>query len=781
MRKAATHEPTTDTVTQRVEGVEREQRRLGRGGTMLLAGIAALARAGLIGILLSVPLGGHGFGVDVAKAQAEDTREQGNTAGASAPSLHPQDVASQLEELLREKTPATPYEQKVHSKLREVRRRLRQALTQAAPSRRVPFKDFSDNLVRVNERGEVQVYVILKKFSLDSVTQLEGLGLRVEHTLPQYRLVQGWVHHDALEAIAALDNVQHIRPPDYMRRNSGAVDSAGDAVLRADVARSTFGVDGSGVKVCAISDGVDHLASSVASGDLPSSPPVQVLNNSGGDEGTAILEIIHDLAPGAALAFYGAATTADFIWGASALQGAGCQVIVDDVFAPGEPKFEDGVVAQTVRQLATSGIVYVTAAGNNAQQHYFAGYKRLTGQNFPTPAYPAVHNFAPSGIDIGDTFTIPPGGSVLGVLQWNNAFGASADDFDLFLVRSDNQALLTLSAQLQNGSGDPIEGFLFTNTTGSPITVFVAIAEHHLVSDPATIKLNYMTFSTNFYPLRQYIVPEESIFGHAAVNEVLSVATVNAATPTTIAPYSSRGPATIYFPSFETRNAPKITAVDGVQTHVGQLGFFENPFFGTSAAAPHVAALAALLWSAKPTLTSSQVVQTLTQTAVDLGAPGFDTTLGFGRVDAPQALAAVTSPIPTGPIIARQLLDVATFLGPTVPPTPQQQQQTFLATDPILAGATYYDPAEACVGVPPAGVKLFVFTLEGQLTLGRNRDTTGGVSSTPIGTSKYQALLATLDPGALPSGVYNLVFWVKDCTNTDILVSEFAALRVTSP
>ena len=132
-------------------------------------------------------------------------------------------------------------------------------------------------------------------------------------------------------------------------------------------------------------------------------------------------------------------------------------------------------------------------------------------------------------------------------------------------------------------------------------------------------------------------------------------------------------------------------------------------------------------------------------------------------------------------ITDRQILNVATFVGPTVPPTPQQQQQTFLTTDPILAGATYYDPNPACLGVPPAGVKLFIFTLEGQLTLGRNRDTTGGVSSTQIGTSKSQALLATLDPGALPPGAYNAVFWIKDCTNTDILVSEFSALRVLAP
>lgn len=124
---------------------------------------------------------------------------------------------------------------------------------------------------------------------------------------------------------------------------------------------------------------------------------------------------------------------------------------------------------------------------------------------------------------------------------------------------------------------------------------------------------------------------------------------------------------------------------------------------------------------------------------------------------------------------------MATFVRPTTPPTPQQQQQIFRTTDSILAGATYYNPTEARLGVPPAAVKLFIFTREGQLILGRNLDTTGGVSSTQIGTSKHQALLGTVEPGVLPSGAYNVVFWVKDCTNTDVLMPEFAAFQVFGP
>jgi hypothetical protein len=122
----------------------------------------------------------------------------------------------------------------------------------------------------------------------------------------------------------------------------------------------------------------------------------------------------------------------------------------------------------------------------------------------------------------------------------------------------------------------------------------------------------------------------------------------------------------------------------------------------------------------------------------------------------------------------RQILNVMTLSRPG-----GSEQRTFLTTDPITAAATYYDPAEACLEANPVTVKFFVFNLEGQLVLGRNRDTTGGVSSAQIGASKYQALLAT--PGTLPPGAYNLVFRVEDCTATSVLVSGFYAIEVLTP
>lgn len=129
--------------------------------------------------------------------------------------------------------------------------------------------------------------------------------------------------------------------------------------------------------------------------------------------------------------------------------------------------------------------------------------------------------------------------------------------------------------------------------------------------------------------------------------------------------------------------------------------------------------------------------------------------------------------MPASKSMAPAILNVSTGTGDT--------QRTFLTTDPIVTKATYYDPNDACLGVNPASLKFFVFNLEGQLVLGKNRDAGGGVTNTQVGISKYQALLANLDPGALSPGAYNLVFRVEDCTSTSVSVSESYSIRVLTP
>lgn len=502
------------------------------------------------------------------------------------------------------------------------------------------YSDLTTESVRVSTAGTVQVYVLFHDLTPGGVHQLTSLGMDVELTLPEFGLVQGWLRSDMFDAAASIDGVVRITPPGYPApKGSGAVSTDGDMVLNAALARTTFGVSGDGVKVGVLSNGVTNRATSVETGDLP--PGIQVLKAGSGNEGTAILEIIHDLAPGAALAFYAPSTSADMVAGINALKGVGARIMVDDILWLDQPKFEDGMVAKAARAAATGGLVYVTAAGNDALRHYRSNYNRLPAQDPSSSSYEANHNFSPTEEDAGNTFVLNPGCRVQVNLQWSNKFGTAGDDFDLFLGRSSDMAVLARSIGLQNGNDNPVEALAYTNTSSAALTVFVAISEWAMVSDPSSIVFDFFVFGiTCTTPALQYSTPEASVWGQAAVAEVLSVAAAPSSDPGVIQSYSSRGPGLISFPAPESRNVPNVTAVDCVQTRIGQVGLFPNPFCGTSAAAPHVAGIAALVLHRNGSLSSEELRGILLGGTVDLGPAGYDGASGFGRVDAMASLQA---------------------------------------------------------------------------------------------------------------------------------------------
>ncbi|MFB3045908.1 MAG: PKD domain-containing protein [Acidiferrobacterales bacterium] len=476
----------------------------------------------------------------------------------------------------------------------------------------------STPLVKVNAKGAIQVYIHVEPVGDAAISVLETYEVTIEIINEELGIIQAWIPLDRIDEVAELFFVRRITPPSYGIPQTGSVTTEGDAILNADALRA-LGFDGSGAKVGVISDGVDNRASAQATGDLPANI-ITVTHAGSGDEGTAMLEIVHDLAPGADLGFCGPSTSLEMIQCVNDLAGVfGADIIVDDLFFFLEPYFEDGPIAQAVANAVAGDVVYASSAGNHAQEHY-------QGQYVDSSDGRGSHDISPGN----NTFDVT-GAAVIVVVQWSNPFGLAGDNYELCFA-TETPAECALFNTLQNGDDDPIEAALFDCAGGCDLQV-------RLVSgNPQTLEAFFL-FGTLDAADR---VIAGGIVGHAAIPGALATAAIAASDPgnDTIESFSSRGPSEIVFPVVETREKPDVAAIDGVS--VTGAGGFPSPFFGTSAAAPHVAGVAALLKGGFTT--AAEIVDALKDSAVDLGVPGTDTTFGAGRIDALAAARQLNGP-----------------------------------------------------------------------------------------------------------------------------------------
>ena len=209
-------------------------------------------------------------------------------------------------------------------------------------------------------------------------------------------LVSAQVPVGALGQLAALPTLRFAMPALAKVRvaSQGDVVSQGDVSLGSNTVRTTTGLDGSGVTVGVMSDSYQcnpppfvpgapttTAAQDEASQDVP--PGVEVLDNGacpGSDEGRGMVQLVHDVAPGAAQKFHTAFNSlVDFADGILELQEAGSDVIVDDVIYFAENMFSDGIVAQAADQAVARGAAYFSSAGNQARQSYESAYRETTG------------------------------------------------------------------------------------------------------------------------------------------------------------------------------------------------------------------------------------------------------------------------------------------------------------------------------------------------------------------------------------------------------------------
>jgi hypothetical protein len=492
-------------------------------------------------------------------------------------------------------------------------------------------------------------------------------------------MVSGLFPVEKINELEGVDKLRYAVPSYEPVHNVGLTTSQGDVSLGAERARASFAVTGVGSKVGILSDSYGAIAggpaAGVASGDLPND--VEVLEDAPNfsDEGRAMAEIVHDVAPGAKIAFNTAFLgQASFANGIIRLADNGCNIIVDDVFYFAEPFFQDGIIAQAVDRVVDRNISYFSAAGNSGRRSYESGF-RNSGQSIIIGGvnYGVAHDFG--GGDTRQTIVIPPNGQLRLALQWADPFfsvsGGAGAQTDLDVLVFFNGTLLTnLSSFGDNVGADPFE-FLGLNANAAGATIEIAITKF-AGPDPALIK--YIEFGNS--TIAEYFTTGSTVVGHNNAAKTISVGAApwfntpefNAnITRPVVESFSSLGGTPVFItttgvntgidPSKIRRN-PSVVGPDGANTTFFGSDITLDPdnfpnFFGTSAAAPHVAAVAALMQQANSNrLSPQQIKDLLTSTAVDMDDPftvgvfdtGYDFRTGFGFVRAEQAVGRAADP-----------------------------------------------------------------------------------------------------------------------------------------
>ena len=570
---------------------------------------------------------------------------------------------------------------------------------------------------------------------------LQALGLT--HAAVYSNDVGGWLPLNQIETAAARAEVLSLRAS-MPRPRSGPVATQGDYVQLSSAVRSDFpSLLGSGVTVGVLSDSFNcyavyadpangvpvsgysgyayngftaDYAADVSSGALPSGVTVveeaDCLNYGApsqtpfGDEGRAMLQIVHAVAPGANLAFYTAENSeADFADGIGKLASAGAKVIADDVGYFDEPFFQDGIVAQAIDTVEAQGVAYFSAAGNDGNGSNALSYEN-TAPSFSTLSTSTPNageyllNFDTTGASNTTQLPvtippIPPGDFLAIVVQWDQPYvtgapgspGASSsidlcvtggtgsdtivnydgdaatctglnaigvDPYQIMIIgnpasASGNTQQQTLNIAVGLGAN--------SNGTVTPGRVIVSVEDDGLGS-----KIN--SFATYSATLQGH----PGAAGAAAVGAAFYFDTPKCGTtPAELEMFSAQGGAPILFNTSGVRlttplvrQKPDFVGPDGVNdTFLGftlasagipvstTIAQCENDanypnFFGTSAATPHVAGIAALMRQADTTATPTQIYSSLHNSALAMSSPSPNFNSGYGFVQADTALVVPT-------------------------------------------------------------------------------------------------------------------------------------------
>src|SRR5438105_8326340 len=346
-----------------------------------------------------------------------------------------QAAVDQIGALLQEKETRSSYQQKLDSQLWYA---LQAARGQALAGLDEVYATAVDT-VKADASGLAKVD-ISALVSDDLLNQITALGGSVRFVSVRDQSIDATVPVAALETLAANSGVIHIAPAAQGRTNVGALTSQGYISHKANQVVA-MGLNGTGVKVGVLSDSVDALAALIATGDLPAGTTVVPgqSGNPGHSEGTAMMEIIHDLAPGAQLFFATARTgTANFANNIRTLRNVyGCDIIVDDFTYFNEGVFQDGPIARAVNDVVGSGALYFSSVANSGNLTsgtsgtWEGDFNAGGASNAPLPLGYTLHSFGG-----GQLYDVLTASTTFISTKWSDPLGNSTNDYDMFVLDS---------------------------------------------------------------------------------------------------------------------------------------------------------------------------------------------------------------------------------------------------------------------------------------------------------------------------------------------------------
>ncbi|GAA4298649.1 S8 family peptidase [Aestuariibaculum suncheonense] len=562
------------------------------------------------------------------------------------------------------------------------------------------------------EEGKVLVEIVPKAFQMQAVLNLlQGAPFNIPASdflldIPEFlnlAAIDVFFNPADLCALNNYGDIINFARPAFPAYNNSAgfqegerIVTQGDAAQTSNLVRQSFRiiqsdgtilpVNGTGVKIGVLSDSYDmalgvpqYAALDVGNDELPEG--IEVLEDNkykSSDEGRAMMQIIYDVAPGAAMAFHTAtASPRQFEVGFNALKDAGCDIIVDDITFITEPFFGMGRISQEIQQYVSEpGNFHYTSAGNLANKAYQATFNS-------SPTTP-VTNFIPSGTptvahvfgantdgspDYLQKISVVPG-TYLIVLQWKedlasqeNQLGAD-NDLDIYIV--DDAGRLLVGNNRENVNGDPTEIIVFRATGTGDANILITSA-----NGPTNVPFRYIAFRTtaddgtdNGLSFPEYFGNgAPTVSGHAMNPESVTVGAVD---------YRyAENPVAEYFSSYGGLLKDGVNleidmyAPDGGNTASTTIGRDSTcdtcdtdtalNFYGTSAAAPHAAAAMALLKSALPywypdgagasTYSNSDALSTFKNTGVNFTALDGSAGQFLNTVNAFKSIAAQTARI----------------------------------------------------------------------------------------------------------------------------------------